>query len=537
MSDRISPVLDEFGKAFVHMNGKPRPELAEAMAKTRIEEGKARRNIRGSYDAASNSDELSNYWASADRYDADSANNRDIRSRITTRARHETNNNGFADGITQTYATDVVGIGPKLRMLSGSTGFNQMVEQEFGLWATAIQLRRKLWCSAHAKHQDGEGFGVCRTNPKINHRVKLDWTLYETEQCQTPMPTVNEPGHIDGIWFDEFGNPIVYDFLRYHPGAINQNLQYQLKPESVPARFVTHWFKLRRPGQHRGVPESASTLNMGATARRFREATVAAAETAADLNVMMTTQETPDSTTDPMAPFSTIPIQKRMLTVSPMGWNAQHFKSEHPNATYESFHKSLINEMARPSNMPANKALCNSADYNYSSGRLDHQTYYGALDVDREDGNDLVLDKLFDIWFEEAVREFGWLGGNPAAIGPAARAHSWDWPKHGVADLESEANANDTNLRNGSISPSELASNNGEDFDDRIIAMAQDYGVSDKDMRKILLHEMFPIGAAAVLLPAPAVPVAQLPDASASAVLSEMRAMRRELDRFIRTTS
>jgi len=208
--------------------------------------------------------------------------------------------------------------------------------------------------------------------------------------------------------------------------------------------------------------------------------------------------------------MSQLDLVRGMMTALPNNFEPFQLKAEHPGATYDTFHRSLLNEQARPKNMPFNKAACDSSSYNYASGRLDHQTYYGALDVDRADGDDLVLDPLFDIWFDEAIRVFGWLGGNPKAIGPAARVHGWDWPKHRVADVESEANANDKNLRNGSLSLSKRYADAGEDYEDEVAKMATDYGVTDKEMRLILLRELYPTGSAAVLAP-PAPPVAQVP--------------------------
>ena len=301
-------------------------------------------------------------------------------------------------------------------------------------------------------------------------------------------------GYIDGIQFDQFGNPTTYDLLSVHPGS-SRRAVVDLQPEQIAARFVMHWFLLRRPGQHRGVPETASTLNTGAASRRWREATIASAETAADFSVFLKTQMTPDEA-DAVAAMSSLDIQNRMMTALPMGWDPFQMKSEHPNATYESFHKAQINEQARPKSMPYNKAACDSSSYNFASGRLDHQTYYGALDVDRADGSELVLTPLFLIWFEEAVRVFGWLGGNPAALGPAAVAHSWDWPKHFAADIKSEATANEIKLKTGQTTLSRLYSEAGIDFEDVIILMARDYGVEVDEMRKILRTAIFEVPSA-----------------------------------------
>lgn len=445
---------------------------------------------RATYDAARTSNDNSNYWSNSDTYDADSANSREVRSVLVRRSRYEIANNGYADGIAQTYATDLVGIGPNLRMQTGSTGFNRLVETEWYNWCRAIQFRRKLWTMAHAKYSDGESIAVMRQNPRLKNPVPLDLVLYETEQCQTLFVPFTEPGYIDGIKFDDFGNPVWYDILRQHPGAVT-NMRTDLVPEQVAAEWVLHWFKMRRPGQHRGVPEAASTLNTGAAARRWREATLASAETAADFSVFLRTSFQPDQIAN-VIPMSSLSIQKRMMTALPAGWSAEQMQAQHPNSTFEAFHDVLINEQARPISMPKNKAKCDSSQYNYASGRLDHQTYYAAIDVERRDCDELVLDPLFDAWFDLAIVTYGWLGGDPSNVNTAARSHLWDWPKHQVADVESEANANRTKLESGQIGLHQLYSDVGFDFDDEVTKMAASFGVPEQDIRMRLLNRILP---------------------------------------------
>src|SRR4029077_13659155 len=113
----------------------------------------------------------------------------------------------------------------------------------------------------------GESFAVLRKNLGVKHPIPLDVVLYEADQVQTPFMLYIEPGRIDGLQFDEFGNPTFYDLMHQHPGNVHQ-IVYNTVPEKIPADRMLHWFKMRRPGQHRGVPEMASTLNNGAAARR-----------------------------------------------------------------------------------------------------------------------------------------------------------------------------------------------------------------------------------------------------------------------------
>lgn len=489
-------MLEGIYSAALRMFSRSRHEPVAAAAPTpsrdtrQIEMMQARlARMRASYEAAKTTDYLSNVWANADRFDADSANSRDVRSTLVSRSRYEINNNGYSDGINQTYAIDLVGAtGPALRMQTSSNGFNQMVELTWFFWSKAIKLRRKLLCMAQAKDGDGEGMGVIRRNPRVRHPIPLDVVLYETEQFQSFL-TGTESGKIDGIEFDQYGNPTLYELLRTHPGS--GTYSSLTDTEKIPADFVLHWFKLRRPGQHRGVPERASTLNVGAAARRWRESTLSAADRAAMLTLMMETPMTPDEA-DAVAPFTTMDVEKDLMNFLPMGWKPTQLKGEFPTTNHEAFNRTLIGEQARPKAMPYNRAAADSSGHNFASGKLDFMPYFAALEVDREDCNDLVLDPLFDVWFDMAVAKFGWLGGNPDAIGAAAKAHSWDWPVLSNADEESEANANKTKLQSGQITLADLYSKYGQDLEDKIAEMATTFGVPDKEIRQRLFDIVLP---------------------------------------------
>jgi capsid protein len=448
------------------------------------------RSMLASYDAARHSDEYKKYWANADAFDADSANSKGVRHTLLFRSRYEVTNNAYADGIAQTKVNDLVGVGPSLRMQSSSEGLNRMVELTWYLWAESVDLRRKLWTMGHAKHVDGEAFGIIRRNPGVDHPIKLDVQLVEAEMVQTPQLPF-EDGYIDGIKFDRFGNTIWYDVLRQHPGSSN-GLQLDFVPERVPVRNMLHWFNMRRPGQHRGVPEMVSSLNAGAAARRWREAVLSAAERAALLTLMMKTQLTPDTIFRSVAPFSTMDIEKGLMSFLPSGWEPFQADGKFPTATHEQFHKTLINEMGRAINMPRNKAAADSSDYNYASGRLDHGTYYDSLDIQRRDCDQRVLDRLFRVWFIEAVVTFGWFGGDPSIIGPVSSLHVWDWPKHRVADVEAEANANQTKLKSGQIFPHRLFSDAGMDWEDECEKAAESLGVDVPALKSRILDSMYP---------------------------------------------
>jgi capsid protein len=438
--------------------------------------------VRATYDAARTSDEFRNYWANADALDADAANSRAVRARLVQRSRYEAANNGYVDGILQTQANYLVGTGPALRMQTDDLELNQAVETQWYRWSKAVLLRRKLWCMAHAKTQDGEALAIARTNPRVAHPVKLDLVLIETEQCQTPRLPYGQVGYIDGIRFDEFGNPLWYDILPAHPGGLFAHLAYAQEPLRVPARYVLHWFAMRRPGQHRGVPELKSTLNVGAASRRMREATVASAEAVARMGAVVLKTQLPPDDAEALEPMSTVELPKGCMTALPGGWEALQLEPKQPIATYAEFLATQISEHARPLGMPRNMAACDSSQYNFASGRLDHLTYFQGIDIQRQDANDLVLDPLFALWWEEAANVFLWPTELPA--------HDWDWPRHPVADVEAAARAAEIRLRTGMSYPSKLYAEEGRDFEDEVRKLAQDYGIDEGLARRNLLNAL-----------------------------------------------
>lgn len=472
-------------------NGHARPELASLIPPGRNGHGE-RQPVHASYDAAQDTDEFKNYWGPADSLDADSANSRAVRNKLVPRARYEAANNGYVDGMQLTHADYLVGTGPTLRMQTTSDTFNALVENQWKLWTKAVKFRRKLWTQAHAKDQDGEGYGIGKYNPNINHAVKLDYGLIETEQNQTPHIPYGVEGYIDGIRFDEWGNPLWYDILPYHPGGSFSF--FANNPIPTPARFVFHWFHMRRPGQHRGVPEKKSTMNCGAASRRMREATLSRAEFEAIFAIWLKTQMSPETASDyqPVDAFSTMEVFKGMMTALPAGWEPEQLDSKTPGAQYKEFLRQQINEQGRPKAMPVNVAMGDSSDHNFASGKLDHMPWHQRLRLDRLDCDDLVMEPLFSLWFDELALTYGFASRR-------LPEHIFDWPVLPVADEKARASANNMDLANGSKTLSEVYQERGKDFEgDELPKMTADYfgEVTDENknkMREILRDKIFSI--------------------------------------------
>jgi len=254
---------------------------------------------------------------------------------------------------------------------------------------------------------------------------------------QTITPEGNT---VDGIEFDEAGNVIAYQVLNFHPGSnyrVN-NLQFN----RVPAAAMIHWFRRQRPGQNRGVPEVAPALKLFGQLRRYTEAVIAAAETAADFAAFIHSNS-PAAEVDEVDAFAELEIRKRSLVTLPEGWDISQLKAEQPTSTYKDFKREVIGEIARCLQLPFNVAALDSSSYNYASGRMDHQVYGMNQRVDRDQLERTCLDRVLSAWVNEASLA----GVIPDGLPPFSEWNwAWVWDGKDHVDPSKEASATQTRL-------------------------------------------------------------------------------------------
>lgn len=426
------------------------------------------RSIRGRYDAAVTNEDNRRHWSAADGLSANAANNPEVRRILRNRSRYEVANNSYAKGIVLTLAHDVIGTGPRLQMLTPSAELNRTLEHEFALWSNVIGLAEKLRTLRMARATDGEGFGILTTNPKLPTRVQLDLRLVEAEQVTTPDADHDSDHSIDGIMFDEAGNPREYHVLKEHPGDGRFPLNY----DRVPADAVLHWFRADRPGQARGIPDITPALSLFAQLRRFTLAVLAAAETAADFAGILYTDLPPNGEAEAAEPFERIELEQRALITVPSGWRLSQMQAEQPATTYAEFKKEILNEIARCLNMPYNVAAANSSGYNYASGRLDHQTYFKAIRVDQHHLECVVLDHILAAWLDEAALIPELTAGD---FGPMITwPHQWFWDGREHVDPAKEANAQATRLAHHTTTLADEYAKRGLDWEAQLRQRAKE---------------------------------------------------------------
>lgn len=433
----------------------------------------ARNRMLSSYDAARTTDDNRRHWINADQLSAMAATRADVRRILRSRSRYEVANNSYAKGIIRTLADYIIGTGPRLQMLTDQPDVNRFIEREFQTWMLAIDLPRKLHTARMSQTESGECFGRFRNNPFLATPVQLDVALIEADQIASPWPTT-DPRLIDGVRVDENSVPVAYHVLNHHPG---DNLYYTgmtFDGNEVPAALILHLFRAERPGQIRGVPEITPSLPLFAQMRRFTLATIAAAETAANLSGVLTTEAPSSPDDDDYAkPMDTVEIERNSLLALPYGSKLEQFKTEHPATTYAMFKRELISEIARCLNMPYAIAAGDSSEHNYASGRLDYQAFFKSVDIEQTNLERVALDRIFYAWLSEAVLIEGYLP-QPLRMRNVQLPHQWFWDGIEHVDPQKDATAQGTRLANNTTTLAREYAREGLDWESEIRQRARE---------------------------------------------------------------
>ena len=424
-------------------------------------------SVRGRYDAAGSAEDNRRHYENADYLNSAAANSRAIRGKLVSRSRYEFANSCYLKGMVETVAQDTVGRGARPQVTSADPEFSKAVELKFAAWCKEINLAEKMRLMDQAEHVDGEGIGIFFNNPIDREGVHLDIRLVETEMMATPDLWPNTRFRVDGVKYDVFGNPEFYTILHVHPG---DDRGFNLWTyDEIPAENVLHLHRMDRPGQLRGVPILTPALTLAPLSRRYTLASVTAAEVAASIAAVMSTSLGPLGQPPEVEEFSTTPIERGMMMALPEASNVTQLKAEQPTTTYEVFQTALIRELCRCVHVPLTIALGDSSDSNYASGRLDLQNYVRHVRIKRSKW-ETFLNRIYEMWLQEALLIFGFLPARPA--GDVRCAWIWDGFEH--VDPAKEAQAQEVKLRNNLTTYAEEYAKQGKDWEEQFRQIAKE---------------------------------------------------------------
>jgi len=521
--------------------------MRERLSDARAESGQ----MRAGYDAAATNDGNSRHWANADGLSANAENSPQVCRRLRMRSRYEFANNSYLQGLALTLSNHTIGTGPRLQMQTPNVAANQFIERQWNQWTRAVRFAPKLRVMVLSRFIDGAGLALKTSNPRIPHSVKMDFRLRDYDRLATPDLMGPTDAAIDGIKFDQWGNPVSFGLLKDHPGGDLITGSSPTDYDEIPAEHVCHWQRQFRPEQDRGRPEVTPALPLFAQLRRYTLAVLRAAELAAEIAGVIRTNSSALEA-DEVEAMDALEIEMGHLLTLPRGWDISTLKSEQPTTTYPQFKNELLVEAGRCVNAHRGIMLGDHSGYNYASGRLDKQNWHTMLDLDRQDCELAVLEPcLIDFLAElalvgmmpetpamaagcapppveqlqaaagylDVIGRGGdvapWLRGDGSAVptlravvfamrdlkaagyGEAAEAvlsipHAWGWDGQKHVDRAKEAKGQASEIANGTTTRRREMLAENVDIEQADADAAESYGVSVQEYRRALFASHFP---------------------------------------------
>jgi hypothetical protein len=407
------------------------------------------RVLRSRYDSARTTDENSRHWANADSLQRP-------RRELARGPPHPPQPGPVRGGeqrlrragIVETLANDTIGTGPRLQSSRPATPTPTPASPRRSRSGRPRRPGREAPHDARGPRRRRRGVRASSPRtPRSRRPVKLDLRSSRPTRSPRRTPTcrrrerrrdrarrLRQPGLVPRpqgaprrpLHFGEFG---AFDRV---PAGWSPLVQ---APPPRPAP--------RRPRDH---PRPAAVRQL----RRYTLATLSAAEIAALFAALLKSTLPPDTDGGDAAGHPAVRLagdRPRDDDRLPDGYDVTQLKAEQPTTTYREFKHDAERDRPLPEHAPFNVAAGNSRDYNYSSGRLDHQVYHRSIGVDRYHLETHVLDRLLAAWLAEA--RLADPGPSPASTPPPPAAPPVVLGRLPHVDPEKEANAQATRLANG----------------------------------------------------------------------------------------
>lgn len=403
---------------------------------------------KAQYDAALHTRRNAEQWKYSDYLNSDQSLSPEVRKTLRSRSRYECENNSWLYGMIVSHAETIIGTGARLQ-IHGLGEESNDYEKAFSEWAKSVNLWKTIRTAICTEIRDGEAFIQLTNRPRNTNPCKLYPLLLDAERICSPdsATDTDDDFQSDGIFFDRYLVPVRYSVAQEHPSVITS------KHYNVDAEYMCHLFRQERPEQHRGAPLIASALPSIAMLRAYTIAMLAKMENSASVAGVLKPDPSvidADSLADP--PFSEFSMPQRSWVTLPSGYSMEQYQLQNPTDSQQSFAMSVKIEAARCILATRNVVLGDSSSYNYSSARLDMQSYDRAIAVQREEIVNVILDKVFRQWWSEM---------HPTEDVPS---HDWFFEAREYINPSQEANAEKVRLETGTVSYQALCAEHGRDW-------------------------------------------------------------------------
>lgn len=344
--------------------------------------GKQPRSVQAAVLRSVNDQENAPYFATAKDTSADDICSAGERSKLRAQCRKILLDCPSAAHAARSLALSTYGSGPSLQLKTPDEILNTKIERLFSTWRKQTGYDITFFSAIQSLPSDGEAFFLLCDNPKAIGGLGVE--LIEPFRIESPHGTALKPDEFCGIKYDEFNQPISYSVQKISP---NPNVSHVLEYEEIPANRVEHLFIPVLAAQRRGLPLLQAAIQTLASLRKIEDATLSACETAANISFLIESEYDPTINPDEQLcgvegggggyqAFDTIKLPGRNSGVYlPSGMKASQLKAENPNVNFAAFRQDCLLGVGAAMGAPKNIILNDSSSYNYSSARLDAQTF------------------------------------------------------------------------------------------------------------------------------------------------------------------
>ncbi|MFA7254134.1 MAG: phage portal protein [Patescibacteria group bacterium] len=395
---------------------------------------------------------------------------------VRARANYEARQNGTVLGVINTHADDVAGPdGPTLQVLSDDEAYNSALESLWVEWFKAPTYKpnisgaqwlklciRSLW-------KNGEYIARLITDPSAEGPVTLRLKPIHPRRLATPMDLTGDPNVFMGIRLDALGRP-----ARYYISAATASGAPTLainNPDIVPPDLLIHEFIAEEEEQLRGIPWANTSLQPSADLRDYDDQIQDAARQIADQSALLYTEH-PDAQvwTNP----ESTSVERRTIKMVPPGWKPFTYPATMPPVQYPEYRGERQREIGRPQGMPLLMIRLDSSKHNYSSARLDTQTYGRAVSglqywISGTEQSYGTLNRLVDAIAQEARFSDPALRRRPRVV-----KYKWTWPTRPHVDPAKEALAEATSLENRTLTLTDALAARGKSLEAHIATLQRE---------------------------------------------------------------
>lgn len=386
---------------------------------------------------------------------------------LRNRCEYEARRNPTITGVIETYIIDMIGeIGPTLQIQTDDAKFNDEAEAYWNNWWANPDLNgelsgvewlamciRLLWtCGEHLTQIVGDPDDQMRPKLLTVHPRRLGALSYWTIDS------------VMGVRRTPTGKPI-----SYYIQDVNESNMWNLPLtiREIPARDVVHDFRRIEPGQARGIPWLATSLQTIADLYDYDLAVLDAAKMAADFSVVL--HKKMEGARDRGVILNeTTEIPRRSMFSLPPGYEASQIKAEQPGTSYLEHRSARMAELGRPVGMPLMMIQLDSSAHNYSSARFDGQVYQRGIKAVQGWTARRTLLRLVNLIVRDGV-----LAGQ---VKPYAKNYKveWTWPSMPHVDPAKEQAADHGAMEDGTQLVSQTLAKNGRTLETHFPALVKE---------------------------------------------------------------